>query len=84
MNNALNPVVILVPVGTGDNGVHRRSKPDYSRHKAIRPSEPRRQYQPIPERDRDHLRRMVEQFRDAVRVQHEAALAQGRRLLAAG
>jgi hypothetical protein len=87
--NAPKPVVVLVPVqvpvAQGDKGAWRKALPERHRqHKAIRPSEPRRQYQPIPQSDRDHLRRLVEQFRRSVRHQHEAALAQGRRLLAAG
>jgi hypothetical protein len=86
MNAPPNSVVVLVPVpvGTGDNGVHRRSKPDFRRHhRAVRPTDSPWRPQPIPQLDRDRLRHLVEQFRDAVRVQHEALLAQGRAMMAA-
>jgi hypothetical protein len=77
---APKPAIIFIPVGTGDNGAHRRARPDFRRHRAIR-TEPHRPPQPIPERDVERLRRLAEQFRDAVRVQHEAVLAAGRAML---
>jgi hypothetical protein len=78
--NAPRSVVIFVPVASGDNGAWRRARPDFRRHRTIR-AEPHRRPQPIPERDVERLRRLAEQFRDAVRVRHEAVLEAGRALL---
>jgi hypothetical protein len=76
--NAPRPVVVLIEC-PGDRGVWKKSL--HRRHKAIRPTEPHRPRDGIPERDVDRLRRLAEQFRDAVRVQHEALLAAGRAML---
>jgi hypothetical protein len=86
--NAPKPVVVLVPVpvpvAQGDKGAWRKALPERHRqHKAQRPEHWRPANAP-PQSDRDALKRAVEQFRDATRSQAEAALAQGRRLLAAG
>jgi hypothetical protein len=81
MNAPLSVIILPVPVGTGDNGVWKKAL--NRRHKAIRPTERWRPSERIPQLDRDRLRRLVEQFRDAVRVQHEALLAAGRSMLQA-
>jgi hypothetical protein len=75
-------VVILFEGGSPKTG--REVKPDFRRHKAQRPDVPRRPPQPIPQRDGEWLRRLAERFREAVRVQHEAVLFAGRRVLIAG
>jgi hypothetical protein len=78
--NAPRPVVVLVPIASGDNGAWRRSRPDFRRHKAQR-TEPHRPPQPIPERDIQRLRQLAEDFRRATRSQAEALLAAGRLML---
>jgi hypothetical protein len=57
--NAPRPVVVLIPVASGDNGAWRRSKPQYRRHKAQR-SEPWRPRENIPQLDTDRPRRLAE------------------------
>jgi hypothetical protein len=78
--NAPRPVIVLIEV-PGDRGVWKKSL--HRHHKAIRHPEPHRPPQPIPERDVERLRRLAEQFRDAVRVQHDAVLEAGRTTLRA-
>jgi hypothetical protein len=83
MNAPLSVIILPVPVGTGDNGVHRRAKPDYRHHKAQR-TERWRPSERIPQPlDPDRLRQLAERFRRAVDLQHQALLAAGRSMLQA-
>jgi hypothetical protein len=82
VTHAPRAVVVLVPVGTGDNGAWGRAKPDYRRHKAVRKDAPWPGKQSIPSWDRNELLRRIEEVRRATRAQVEALKAAGREMLA--
>jgi hypothetical protein len=75
--NVPRPIVVLIPVGTGDKGVWNRSRPDFRRHKAIRPTDsPWPVKQGIPSQlDRAELIRRAQEWRETMRPQTEALKA---------
>jgi hypothetical protein len=81
VTHAPKPVVIFV--ATGDNGVSRRSKPDYRQHRVTRKDAPWPVKHSIPQLDRTELRRRVEEHRRATRQQVEGLKAAGREFRAA-
>jgi hypothetical protein len=79
----LNVSIILLPVAIGDRGCWRKVK-NARHHKIDRSTKPWSPRQVPPQPDTDELRRRVQQFREAVRVQHEALLSAGRAVMATG
>jgi hypothetical protein len=78
MPNAKRAVVFLIGP---DHGHARRASTDYRQHRAQRKDGPWKPARAIPCLDKAELARRAREFREAVNVQHRAALAHGRAVL---
>jgi hypothetical protein len=70
--------VVLVLPCAGSPEPLRQKKPDFGRHRALRP-EQWRPREDIPERNGNRLRRLVDEMREVHRQRAEAALQDGKR-----